>query len=126
MEDGGPGKASLEKFRITAEHKEAFKRGVLETLDRQFETLEETYLEIFKGLPYEVVEAMTPREAAGYVDLVVKAAVNNLTKGSEAMRKEMLELLKDKDKMDGIRSAFIAGFNGKSETSADDIGGKNE
>ena len=97
----------LEKFRLTAEHKKQMKEAFNALMDKQFEALEGTYLEMFKGLPRDVAENMSPQDAAHYVDMVVKEAADSITKGVTVIKRKVDEVARDDAKMAEIRKSFL-------------------
>ena len=105
--------SGLEKFHLTEENKEELKSAFSGLLDKQFEAFESVYLDMFKGLPNEVVESMTPQEAAGYVDMVVKEAAKRLEESFERLSAKMGEVAKDEEKMSEIRKKFLGGLGYK-------------
>lgn len=97
----------LDKFRLTAEHKEKIREAYCGLIERQFEAMESVYMGLFRELPREVAERMSPQEAARYVDMVVKAAAENITKGAAAIHKEASNVAKDEARMAEIRKEFL-------------------
>ena len=97
----------LDKFRITAEHKRMIKEAFIAIVDRQLDPLGETCIELFKGLPREAAESMTPKEATQYVDMVMKDAAESLAKGANALMGEVSSIAKDEAKMSKLRKEFL-------------------
>ena len=106
-EDKDIGDEYLDKFRLTAEHKEKIRESFNALIERQFEAMEDTYLGLFRELPREVAENMSPQEAAQYVDMVVKAATENITKGASLLHKEAANVAKDEAKIAQLRAEFL-------------------
>ena len=96
-----------DKFRLTAEQKEKIKEASNELMDRQFEAMEGSYMELFGRLPSDVAEAMSPKEAARFVDMVVQEAASNIKKGAAAIHKEAANVMRDEAKMAEIRKSFL-------------------
>ena len=97
----------MDKFRLTAEHKEKIKEAFNALIDGQFEAMEGTYMELFRSLPSGVAESMSPQEAARSLDMVVVEAASNISKGAAAIQKEVANVAKDDAKMDRIRKSFL-------------------
>ena len=108
----------MDKFRLTAEHREKIKEAFNELMDRQFEAMEGSYMELFRSLPSGVAESMSPQEAARFVDMVVREAASNISKGAAALQKEVANVAKDGEKMDRIRKEFLDSLGYKE---ADDV-----
>ena len=106
----------LDKFRLTAEHKEKIREAFDRLIERQFEAMESTYMGIFRDLPREVAENMSPQEAASYVDMVIKAASENITRGAEAIHREAANVVKDEAKMRELRKEFLDSLGFKEAT----------
>lgn len=106
----------LEKFRLTDEHKDAVRKAFLELVEGQLDALEGQYMELFRKLPRDVAERMTPQEAAGYVDMVIREAASVITAGASALHREAAGVMKDEEKMARIRKSFLdgLGFRGSS------------
>ena len=97
----------LEKFRLTAEHKKIMKEAFSELIERQFEAMGSAYMDIFRGLPGDVAESMSPQEASELVGMVVKEAAANITNGAALIQKEAAKVVKDDAKMAEIRKKFL-------------------
>ena len=97
----------FEKFRLTDENKAELKKAFSALIDRQFEAFEGAYLDMFKRLPREVAERMTPQEAAGYVDMVVKEAAKRLEESFARLSDKIEEVSKDEKRMSEIRKEFL-------------------
>lgn len=103
----------LGKFSLTAEHRRIIKEAFNELMDRQFEAMESSYADIFRGLPEGVAESMSPQEAARLVDMVVRAAADNIAAGAKAVCGEVANVAKDEARMEGIRKSFMEGMSPK-------------
>lgn len=100
----------LEKFRLSPVQRESVRRAFMELVESQLDALEGQYLDLFRKLPRDVAERMTPQEAAGYVDMVIKEAASVLVNGASILNREAVNVMKDEEKMAGIRKAFLDGL----------------
>ena len=103
----------LDKFILKPEHKEEFKKELVDMIDKQFDAYQESYSKAFKGLPYEVLENMTEKQASELITLVVNEATSSMKFSLEALAKEMKKVADDPEKMDAIRKKFMEGINGE-------------
>ena len=102
----------LDKFTLKPEHKDGFKKALADMIDKQFDGFQDSYLAAFKGLPYEVLEGMTEKQAADFVGLVVSEAAANVKAGFEALGKEMRKIADDPARMDEVRRKFMESAGG--------------
>lgn len=109
----------LNKFRLTAKDKEAFKEALWKIIDANFETYENSYADIFKGLPYNVLEGMSEQQAAGFVSEVMKAATDNISNTMKMAREGLQNTLNDEEKMKELREKFVAKVLDGGEMTAD-------
>ena len=103
----------LKKFSMTSAQKSQMRAAIMTLIDRQLDAMESTYLDMFKSLPREVAEKMSPEEASRYVDMVIKEAAGSITRGAEAIHNEAEKITNDEEKMASIRKEFLDSLNFK-------------
>lgn len=96
-----------EKFRLSAGDKSAIRQAFMAMVDKQLDTLEESYVAAFRGLPNDVLDGMTDNDAAKLMEMVVKEAASGIEAGSRRLQAEVANVSKDEAKMDAIRKGFM-------------------
>lgn len=102
----------LDKFTLQPEHKEEFKKALVDMIDKQFDEFQDSYLAAFKGLPYEVLENMTEQQAFDLISLVIKEATESMKVGLVTLKKEMAKIAGDPARMDEVRRKFMESIDG--------------
>lgn len=97
----------IKKFTLTEEHKEAMKKAMSDMVDKQFEVFAANYDNLFKQLPYAMMENMSEAQASDFVSLVVKEAVEGLQRSAEAVSRETSRVINDPEKMEKVRQSFM-------------------
>ena len=98
---------ALERFRLTKANRSAMQKAFMEIIDKQFDMFEQSYADVFKGLSVDVLESMTEKEAAGFMDIVVKEAIRSLEQSSAAFKESMKKTTSNKEVMDGLAESFM-------------------
>ena len=111
----------LDKFALKPEHKEEVKKAFADMIDRQFDSFQDSYAAAFKGLPYEVLENMTDKQAYELVGLVIKEATDGMRSGLEALDREMKKLAGDPERMEAVRKKFMEGMAGGASADIPDV-----
>lgn len=102
----------LDKFTLKPEHKEEFKKTLVDMIDKQFDEFQDSYSEAFKGLPYEVLESMTEQQAFDLISLVIKEATDSMRVGLKGLSAEMSKIAGDPARMDEVRRKFMESMDG--------------
>lgn len=109
----------MDKFRITEKDKALFKEQIISLFDKNFEMYEQNYQQIFKGMPYEVLENMSQEQAGSFVKEVMEQAAKMITQTITLSQKGLQDLLKDEDKMKELRENFAKKVMGEAKATVD-------
>ena len=97
----------MEKFRLTEADKERIREAYAGLIERQFEAMETHYMDIFRKLPAETLESMSPQDAARYIGMVVQEAAEGISRGAALLQKEVADISRDEERMSRIRKSFL-------------------
>ena len=101
----------LDKFILKPEHREEFKKALVDMIDKQFDEFQDSYSAAFKTLPYEVLENMTEQQAFDLINLVIKEATDSMRAGLKGLSMEMKKIAGDPERMDEVRRKFMEGMD---------------
>lgn len=102
----------LDKLLLSKEHREGFKQALVEMIDKQFDTFQDSFAAAFKSLPYGVLESMTEKEAYEFVSLTVKEAVGALEQSMKALGGQVQKTVNDPERMEKIKREFMERVSG--------------
>ena len=109
----------LSKFAMSQKDKKSFADFISNKLIEQFDAYQSSYQNIFKGLPYEVLEGMSQQQAGELLSMVMKEAQGNIARSLDLMKEEFRKVASDEDKMNEIRAKFMESLKEREGVQAD-------
>lgn len=106
---------ALQKFKMSRSDREAVKKVFMDIIDRQFDSLEGTYMQMFASLPLQTLEEMTEQQASEFVSEVVKGAAGSLMQSSESLRQKVSETAANPERMSSAAKNFMEKMGFKTE-----------